>query len=57
MYDEVQAWLIEVDWPAKPVKPIGSDAWMIGSEVRFESEWAFMEQSIDPFVMVSSKES
>ena len=40
MYDEVQAWLIEVDWPAKPVKPIGSDAWMIGSEVRFESEWA-----------------
>ncbi len=40
MHDEVQAWLIEVDWQAKPIKPIGSDAWMIGAPVRFEANWA-----------------
>ena len=40
MFDEVQAWLIEVDWQAKPIKPLGSDAWMIGAPVRFEAEWA-----------------
>ena len=40
MFDEVQAWLIEVDWPAKPIRPLGSDAWMIGASTRFEADWA-----------------
>ncbi len=30
-HDQVQAWLKEICWQAKPVKPLGSSAWMIGA--------------------------
>lgn len=39
-HDQVQTWLKEINWMAKPVKPLGSSAWMIGAPEKFEATWA-----------------
>ena len=39
-HDQVQEWLKEIAWKAKPVKPLGSSAWMIGAPEKFEATWA-----------------
>ena len=39
-HEQVQKWLTEIRWEAKPVKPLGSSAWMIGAPEKFEATWA-----------------
>ena len=39
-HEQVLAWLKEIDWLAKPVKPLGASAWMIGAPKKFEATWA-----------------
>ena len=38
--EEVQAWLLEVSWEARPIKPLGSHSWLIGAETRFQGTFA-----------------
>lgn len=38
--EEVQAWLVEVSWEARPIKPLGSKSWLIGAENRFAGTFA-----------------
>lgn len=38
--EEVQAWLTEVAWEARPIKPLGSRSWLIGAADRFTGTFA-----------------